>query len=150
MDSPKLQNQCLQGLQKVSARCGLLPKNYWISHNSLIEFNGASSAVGKVFTTRQLLMRGNLVAVKTISPDYIENFYAFKQACLSPSSNIFSLMLFYILVHTETVYQCDHVEATTTSKRSQFPWVRLRLSSCLPRVSLDIQRELVRVLARAP
>ena len=78
LDDSMLRSQCLYGLQKVSTQCGLLPKSYWISHSDLAEVDNSSSAPGRVSSTRQWLMHGKLVAVKTISPDCIENFDTFK------------------------------------------------------------------------
>ena len=79
LNHPKLRSRCLYGLQKISARCGLLPKSYWISHDRLAELNDASRSTGRMSDTHQGLMDGNLVAVKTISPDHVENFNTFKR-----------------------------------------------------------------------
>ena len=86
LNDTMLRNQCLYGLQKVSTQCGLLPKSYWISHSGLAEVNDASPAPGSVSSTRQSLMDGKSVAVKTISHDCIENFDAFKYVCPFPCS----------------------------------------------------------------
>ena len=150
MNDQTLRSRCLHGLQKVSARCGLLPKSYWISHSGLTEPGGAPSAAGRVSSTRQRLIDGNMVVVKTINHDCIDNFSAFKNVRPPffpehPLSTQFS-----VRVYAETVYQRGHVEATATSKCNQFPRVRFRLPSFLPCVPLDAQREFVRVLARAP
>ena len=75
-----LRGLCLYGLQSISARCGLLPKSYWISHSDLTD--GAPSVTGRVSSIRQWSMDGRLVAVKTINPDCIENPNAFK--CVRP------------------------------------------------------------------
>jgi len=72
---------CLRGLQKISARCGLLPKSYWISHSILAEPDGTPST-GGVSSTCQRLMDGKLVAVKAISPDCVENLDTFKRVRL--------------------------------------------------------------------
>ena len=82
LNDPALRSRCLRGLQKVSARCGLLPESYWISHSTLVEPDGAPSATAGVSSTRQRLMDGKLVAVKAISPNCVENFDAFKRVCL--------------------------------------------------------------------
>ncbi|KAF9646136.1 kinase-like protein [Thelephora ganbajun] len=78
LDDSALRDRCLHGLQKVSARRGLLPKSYLISRSSLVEPDDASSTTGRVSTTRQWLIDGKLVVIKTISPHYIENSNAFK------------------------------------------------------------------------
>lgn len=85
LDDPTLRGRCLHGLQKISARCGLLPKSYWVSHSSPTEPDDAASATGRVSSTRQRLIDGKLVAVKTISPDCIDNFNTFKHVRLFPS-----------------------------------------------------------------
>jgi len=80
-----LRSQSIRGLQKVSARCGLLPKSYWISYDSLAEPHGGSSSTRKVSSTHRRSINGRLAAVKTVSPDRIENFSAFKHVRLFPS-----------------------------------------------------------------
>ena len=79
-----LRSQCLHGLQKVSARCGFLPKSYWISLSDTAEPDGASPDAGRVSGTRQRLMGGKLVAVKVIGSDRIENPDIFKRVRLLP------------------------------------------------------------------
>ena len=94
-------------------------------------------------------MHGKLVAVKTINLDCVEDFYAFKYVRLTPC---LKCLLTSVSVWTliEIVHQCDHMETTTTPKCGQFPWARFRLSSYLSRISLDFQRELDHLCARAP
>ena len=82
LNDPKLRSRCLRGLQKVSARCGLLPKSYWISHGSFAKPNDDISASGRVSKTFQRSIDERMVAVKTISSDCIENFNAFKRVRL--------------------------------------------------------------------
>ena len=142
LDDSTLRSRCLRGLQKVSARCGSLPKSYWISHSTLAEPDGAPSA-GGVSSTCQRLMDGKLVAVKAISPDCIENLDTFKRVRLSVSSTNLSLMPVSVGILTEIVDQWNHVEAIATSERRLFPWVRLSRSSFLPCIPLDVQREFV-------
>ena len=74
----------MRGLQKVSARCGLLPMSYLISHNSLTEPDDDFSATGRVSEICQRSIGGQLVAIKTITPDCIDNFNAFKHVRLPP------------------------------------------------------------------
>ena len=74
-----LHSQSLRGLQKIAARCGLLPKSYLIPRESLPGVNGTSSTTERVSITRECSIKGVSVAVKTISPDRIENFDAFKR-----------------------------------------------------------------------
>ena len=78
LDDSTLRSRCIHGLQKVCARSGLLPKSYWIPHSGLAGPNGAPSATGRTSSTSQRSMDGRLVAVKTISPDCIEDFSTFK------------------------------------------------------------------------
>ena len=120
-----------------------------ISLDSLTGHNDAPSATGRVSKTRQWLIDGRLVAVKTINSDYIESFDAFKHVRPLPPETPFADVV-YVLVLTEVMYQYGCVEATTTYKCGRFPWVRLRLSPLFPCISLDAQRELVRVLAQVP
>jgi len=87
LNDSTLRSRCLRGLQKVSARCGLLPKGYWISHTTLAEHDSCSSTAGRISSTRQLV-DGKLVAVKAIGPDSIENFDAFKRVRLPLLQNI--------------------------------------------------------------
>jgi len=54
-----------------------------MSHTTLDEPDGTSPATGRAFSTRQRSINGELVAVKTISPDYVKDFNAFEHACLS-------------------------------------------------------------------
>ena len=82
LNNSKLRSRCLRG--KVPARCGLLPKSYWISHSSLVEPDNDFSATGRVSRTCQRSIDGQLVAVKTISPDCVENVNASKHARLPP------------------------------------------------------------------
>ena len=103
LNDSTLRSRCLRGLQEVSARCGLLPKSYWISHTNFAEPDGALSAVGGVSNTGLRLMDGNSVAVKTISPDCIENFDAFKRVRLPPKNIYTPLMSFSVWVFTEIV-----------------------------------------------
>ena len=142
LNDSALRSRCLRGLQKVSARCGFLPKSYWISHSTLAEPDGAPPA-GGVSSTCQRLMDGMLVAVKTISPDCIENLDTFKRVRLSASSTNLSLMPVSVWILTEIVGQRNHVEAIAASERCLFPWVRLSRSSFLPCIPLDVQREFV-------
>jgi len=144
-----LRSQCLHGLQRVSARCGLLPKSYWISHARLADPNCGSSSTGTMSSTRQRLMDGRLVAVKTISPDRVENFNTFNRVRLPPPKSLLS-MSFIFGALAETVREWDYVEAITASKCGQLPWVCLRRSSLLPCIPLDVQRELARICAREP
>ena len=51
LDDPALRSQCLYGLQKVSARCGLLPKSYWVSLTDFAEPDGCFSAAKGVSTS---------------------------------------------------------------------------------------------------
>ena len=139
----------MRGLQKVSARCGLLPKSYWIPHTSLAVPDGAFSAAGRVSSTRQRSIDGHLVAVKTIDPECIDNFSAFKHVRLPFPSSSSLLMSPYVGALSETVHQCGHLEAATTSECGEFPWVRLQLSPLLPRIPLDSQREPFRLLERS-
>ena len=88
LNDSELRSRCLRGLQKVSARCGLLPKSYWIPHSSLVEPDGDFSAVGRVSNICQRSIDGQLVAVKTISPDCIDNFNTFKRVCLPPLQRV--------------------------------------------------------------
>lgn len=143
MNDPALLSRCLYGLRKVSARCGLLPKSYWIPHSSPADPNDVSFAKGRVSNTRRGLVDGRLVAVKTINSDCITNFNAFKRVRPFPSPTHLLSTSFVICVFTETVHQWDHVEAITTSECDQFPWLRLRFPSVLPCISLDVQRESV-------
>ena len=149
LNDSTLRRQSLHGLRKVSARCGLLPKSYWIARSGLTAVNDAPLTTGRVSSTHQWLMHGKLVAVKTINLDCVEDFYAFKYVRLTPCSKC---LLTSVSVWTliEIVHQCDHVETTTTSKCGQFPRARFRLSSDLSRISLDFQRELDHLCARAP
>ncbi|KAF9647764.1 kinase-like protein [Thelephora ganbajun] len=79
LNDGQLRSRCLRGLQKVSARCGLLPKSYWIPSSSLVQQDGASSAAGRVSSTCQRSVDGRLVVVKAISPDSVDNFNSFKR-----------------------------------------------------------------------
>ena len=138
LDDQKLRSKCLRGLQKAASRYGLLPKSYWIPHNSLAVLDSDFSAAGRVYFTRQGLMDGQLVAVKTINPDYITGpSNAFKCVCSPP----FLPVRPSDWIPLETVHQCSYVEAIATSQRGEFPWIRFRLSSFLPRVPLDGQWE---------
>ena len=94
-------------------------------------------------------MNGKLVVVKTINPDRVDDFNAFKHVCLSPSLKRLLPTTFYVLAFTETVHSGSHLEATSTSECGQVPWVELRLSPSLPRVPVDVQQKPVRVLAPA-
>lgn len=80
LDDPTICGKCLRGLQ-VSARRGLLPRSHWISH---VEPNGTSATAGGVSSTSQRLANGNLVAVKTISPDRFWDFDAFARVSPPP------------------------------------------------------------------
>ena len=140
LNDQALRSRCLHGLQKVSARCGLLPKSYWIPLSDLAEPDGASLVEGRVSSTHQRLIDGKIVAVKTINPDCIENLNAYKHVRLSPSPKRLLSTPFSVWVIAEPMHQCGHVETTTTSKRGWFLWVRLRLPSFFPRVCLDAQR----------
>ena len=82
MNDSKLRSRSLRGLQKVSARYGLLPKSYWTSHSSLAEPDDDFSATGRVSKTCQRSIDGQLVAVKTINSDCIDNFNVFKHVRL--------------------------------------------------------------------
>ena len=143
LDGPKLRSRCLRELQKVASRCGLLPKSYWIPHSSLAVLDSDFSATGQVSFTRQGLMDGRLVAVKTINPDCITNFNVFKCVRLPP----FIPVRVSDGIPPEIAHRCGYLEAITTSERCQFPWVRFRFSSFLPRVPLDGQWEPTRLLA---
>ena len=90
LNDTTLHGRCLRGLQQVSARCGLLPKSYWNFHGSPVETNGTSfgSQRRRVSGTSQWLVDGRLVAAKAVSPDYMENVYAFKRVSLSPPQNV--------------------------------------------------------------
>ena len=90
LDDPVPRTRCLHGLQKVSARCGLLPKSYWISHSSLAESDDAPSGIGMVSKAHQRSVDGRLVVVKAVSPDCIENFDAFKRVRLLPPKHLLS------------------------------------------------------------
>ncbi|KAF9641932.1 kinase-like protein [Thelephora ganbajun] len=79
LNDGQLRSRCLRGLQKVSARCGLLPKSYWIPSSSLVQQDEAFSAVGRVSSTCQRSVDGRLVVVKTISPDSVDDFNSFKR-----------------------------------------------------------------------
>ncbi|KAF9643599.1 kinase-like protein [Thelephora ganbajun] len=79
LNDGQIRSRCLHGLQKVSARCGLLPKSYWIPRSSLVQQDGAFSAAGRVSKTCQRSMDGRLVVVKAISPDSVENVNSFKR-----------------------------------------------------------------------
>ena len=87
LKDPALRGRCLRGLQKVSARCGLLPKSYWLSHAPPAELSDTPFEAGKISRTRQRLIDGKLVAVKTISPDCIESFDVFKRVRTPPRKN---------------------------------------------------------------
>ena len=143
LNDQALRSRCLHGLQKVSARCGLLPKSYWIPHSDLAAPGGASLVAGRVSSTRQRSIDGNMVTVKTINPDCIANFSAFKRVRLSPSLKRLLSTSFSVWVIAEPMHQSGHVETTTTSKCGWFPWVRFRLPPFLPCIPLDVQRELV-------
>ena len=145
-----LRTRCLRGLQKVSARCGFLPKSYWISYSDLVGFSSAPSTTGRVSSTRQCLMDGRLVAVKTINPDCIENPDAFKRVRRFPSPNHFLSMPVYLRVLAEAVHRRGDVEATKTSECGQLSWVQLQLFSHLPRIPLDVQWEFVQLRTRVP
>ena len=141
------------GLQEVSARRGLLPKSYWISHKSLAEPDAGFSATGRVSKTHQRSIDGQLVAVKTISSDCINNFNAFKHVRLPPLQRVTRYLLskpFSISALPETVHQFGHLEATKTPECGQLPWVRLRFPSFLSCILLDAQWEPLRLLAQSP
>ena len=93
-------------------------------------------------------MDGKLVAVKTISPDYIENSDTFKRVRPPPSKT--SLIDPIFGAPTETVHEWGRVEAITAPKCAQFSRVLLRRSSFLPCIPLDVQRELVRLCPGEP
>ena len=133
----KLRSRCLRGLQKVSARCGILPKSYWIAHSTSAEPNDVSSATRRASSTRQRLIDGKLVAVKTIGPDCIDNFNTFKYARSFPLPEYLLSISCSIWVLTEIMHQCGRVEATAASKCGQFPWARLGCSPFLACVPLD-------------
>ena len=88
LDDAKLRSRCLRGLQKVSTRCGLLPKSYRISHSSLVGADDDLSVTRRVSKTCQRSIDGQLVAVKTINPDCIDNFNGFKHVRLPPSTQL--------------------------------------------------------------
>ena len=90
-------------------------------------------------------MDGELVAVKTINPDCIADFDAFKRVRLPR----FLPLMLSDGIPPETVHQCGYVEAIATSERGQFAWIRFRFSSFLPRVPLNVQREPIWLLARS-
>lgn len=79
LDDGGIRSRCLRGLQKVSARCGLLPETYFIARDRLTELDTAFSTTGRVSEVRKWSMDGRLVAVKTINPDVIGDFNTFKQ-----------------------------------------------------------------------
>ena len=98
LDDPTLRRRCLDGLQKVSIRRGLVPKSHQIPYSSLAKPEGISPATGRVSITRQWSMDGKLVAVKTISLDYIENFNAFKCVRLSlPKTPLLNAVFIWVL-----------------------------------------------------
>ena len=143
----------MRGLQEVSARCGLLPKSYLIFHNSLTEPDDDFSATGRVSKTCQRSIGGQFVAVKTITPDCIDNFNAFKHVRLPPLQRVTRYLLskpFSISALPETVHQFGHLEATKTPECGQLPRFRLRFSPFLPRISLDVQREPLRLSTQSP
>ena len=102
-EDSKLRGQCLHGLQRVSARCGLLPKSYWISHSGLTGLSIAPSVTGRVSSIRRWSMGGSLVAVKSISPNCIDNLSAFKHVRFSSFSKHLRSTLFSVRVLTEAV-----------------------------------------------
>ena len=144
-----LRSRCLRGLQKVSARCGLLPKSYWITHSDLTQPEGTASITGRVSNTCQRSIDGQLVAVKTIGLDCITDFRVFKHVRPSPLPKRPLSTSRSTWARTATVHQRDHVETTTTSECCQFPWVWVRFPSFLPCIPLDVQRQPVRLLAQA-
>ena len=83
----------MRGLQKISARYGLLPKSYLIARSSLSQPDVAFSATGRISGTCKYSMGGELVAVKTINSDCIGNFNAFKQVRLTDAAMYLSPML---------------------------------------------------------
>lgn len=86
----------MHGLQKISVRCGLLPKRYWIVHSGPTQLDLAFSTTGEVYGTCTLSIGGRLVTVKTIDPGCVGNFGAFKQVWLIDSSRHFSPILIHI------------------------------------------------------
>ena len=142
IDDPNLRSRCFRGLQKAASQRGLLPKSYCILHDSLAVLDSDFSAAGRAYVTRQGLVGRQLVAVKTINPDCITGFNVFKRVRIPP----FLSVRFSDGVPPGTVHQCGYVEAITASESGQFPWVRFRFSSFLPRVPLDGQREPIRLL----
>ena len=75
-----------------------MPKSHQIPYSSLGKPEGTPPPAGRVSITRQWSMGGKLVAVKTISPDYIENFNAFKCVRLSlPKTPLFNAVSIWIL-----------------------------------------------------
>ena len=149
LDDGKLRSQCLRGLQKISARCGLLPKSHWIAYSGLSQSDLDSSATERVSDTCKRLMDGQLVAIKTIDPDSIQNPNAFKLVCRSFPQSGHHLIPFPVCVCAEIMYQWDYVETTQTPECGQLPWVRLRLRTVLPCIPLDGQWGPVQVPAGA-
>ena len=92
MNDATLRSRCLHGLQKVSARCGILPKSYWTPHDSLVRADGAPSAIGRVSNVCHQSIDGQSVAVKTISSDCIGNFNSFRRVRLVASPHRIFLM----------------------------------------------------------
>ncbi|KAF9789355.1 kinase-like domain-containing protein [Thelephora terrestris] len=82
-----IRGRCLRGLQKVSARCGLLPKSYWIAHDSLAQSDEALSATGRISDTCKRSLNGKLVAVKMINPDCVGSCGTFRQVRSIASPN---------------------------------------------------------------
>jgi len=99
LNDSALRSRCLYGLQKVSARCGLLPRGYWISYSRLADPNSASYSTGGMSDTRRGAMDGEWATIRRINPDCIKNFPAFKRVRLSPAPNQFLSirLLFWLL-----------------------------------------------------
>ena len=144
LDDPTLRSQCLYGLQRVSARCGLLPKSYWISLSNPAAPTDASTVAGRVSSTCQRLTDGKLVAVKTIIPDCVKDISTFKRVRPLPLRNSYIYAFaFWGLIIIETANQWGYLEATTSPERGRFPWIRRRFFSFLPCIRLDVQREFI-------
>lgn len=91
----------MRGLQEVSARCGLLPKSYWIAHGSLGPLDRACSSAGSVSGICLRSMDGQSVAVKAVSLDRNDNYNNLKKVPLSVPSKSLPSMTFSV---TEAVH----------------------------------------------
>jgi hypothetical protein len=94
-------------------------------------------------------MGGQLVAVKAISPERIEDSHVLKNVSPSVPLEYLFIDIPLCLRSAETVRQRRDMEAAQTPECHYFSRVSFRFS-LLPCIPLDVQWEPVQVFARAP